>query len=62
LADLLTLYADMQRSQRQQLDHVSLSFTHLAGGVQGDGSGLTVARWLPSMQFATKIKPVPQDK
>ena len=61
LADLLTLYADMQRSQRQQLDHVSLSFTHLAGGVQGDGSGLTVARWLPSMQFATKIKPVPQD-
>lgn len=61
LADLLTLYADMQRSQRQQLDHVSLSFTHLAGGVQGDGSGLSVARWLPSMQFATKIKPVPQD-
>jgi hypothetical protein len=61
LADLLALYADMQRSQRQQLDHVSLSFTHLAGGVQGDGSGLTVARWLPEMQFATKIKAPPQD-
>jgi hypothetical protein len=54
LADLLTLYADMQRSQRQQIDHVSLSFSRLAGGVPGDGSGLAVARWLPDIKFTTK--------
>lgn len=57
LADLLALYADMQRSQRQQIDHVSLSFTRLAGGVPGDGSGLAVARWLPDIKFATKKAP-----
>lgn len=54
LTELLALYADMQRSQRQQVDHVSLSFTRLAGGLPGDGSGLTVARWLPEMKFATQ--------
>lgn len=56
LADLLALYADMQRTQRQQIDHVSLSFTRLAGGIPGDGSGLPVVRWLPDMKFATKNK------
>jgi hypothetical protein len=57
LADLLALYSDMQRSQRQQIDHVSLSFTRLAGGVPGDGSGLAVARWMPDIKFATKKAP-----
>lgn len=54
LADLLVLYANMQRSQRQQIDHVSLSFARLAGGVPGDGSGLAVARWLPDIKFTSK--------
>ncbi len=57
LTDLLALYSDMQRSQRQQIDHVSLSFTRLAGGVPGDGSGLAVARWMPDIKFATKNAP-----
>jgi hypothetical protein len=60
LAQLLELYKDMQRLQRQQMDHVSLSFTRLAGGVPGDGTGLPVARWLPDMKFA-KITPVGGD-
>lgn len=54
LAELLALYNDMQRAQRQQIDHVSLAFTRLAGGVPGDGTGLAVARWLPNIKFATK--------
>jgi len=57
LADLLALYADMQRSQRQQIDHVSLSFARLAGGLPGDGSGLAVARWLPDIKFTSKTPP-----
>ena len=39
------------RAQRQQVDSITVSFTALAGGVPGDGSGLQLAKWLPFTQL-----------
>ncbi|MEW6218544.1 MAG: hypothetical protein AB1634_03300 [Thermodesulfobacteriota bacterium] len=54
LADNATLMADFDtflQLQRQHLDNLTLSFSHLAGGVPGDGSGLKLTRWLPYATF-----------
>ncbi|MEM1266775.1 MAG: hypothetical protein AAGI50_12250 [Pseudomonadota bacterium] len=40
------------RAQRQQVDSITVSFTALAGGVPGDGSGLQLARWTPFTTIA----------
>ncbi|MFM2068120.1 MAG: hypothetical protein RLZZ584_3029 [Pseudomonadota bacterium] len=50
-ADLATGYGlineitDFLGLQRQHLDNLTVSFTALAGGVAGDGSGLNLTRW-----------------
>lgn len=50
-ADLLDEVSDFIGVQRQQLDAVTVSFSALAGGVAGDGSGLSLMRWQGSLQF-----------
>lgn len=39
------------RAQRQGFDSITVSFTSLAGGVPGDGSGLQLTKWLPFTQL-----------
>ena len=39
------------RAQRQQVDSITVSYTALAGGVPGDGSGLQLAKWTPFTQL-----------
>jgi len=43
--DLLEALNGYLTLQRQQLDSLSISFTTLAGGTPGDGSGLSLMRW-----------------
>ena len=43
--------SDFLLLQRQQLDAQSISFTTLAGGVAGDGSGMQITRWLPQTRW-----------
>jgi hypothetical protein len=45
---LLNEVGDYLGLQRQQLDALTLSFSALAGGVSGDGSGLNLMRWAQS--------------
>ncbi|MEM7424187.1 MAG: hypothetical protein AAF334_10720, partial [Pseudomonadota bacterium] len=43
------------RAQRQQIDSITVSFTGLAGGVPGDGSGLQLAKWTPFTSIAAIV-------
>jgi len=52
---ILDRMSDFIQLQRQQLDAQSVSFTTLAGGVSGDGSGLQIARWLPHTELAAPV-------
>jgi len=49
--ELLDEINDFLAVQRQQLDSISVSFAALAGGVQGDGSGLNLMRWTTGAKF-----------
>lgn len=42
--------------QRQHLDAITVSFSGLAGGVPGDGSGMNLIRWSKYAEFQPKIK------
>lgn len=44
--------------QRQQLDSITVSFSSLAGGIPGDGTGLKLMRWSDKLTFAA-AKPTP---
>lgn len=44
---------DLMSAQRQQLDSITVSFSSLAGGVPGDGSGLKLLRWSDKLAFST---------
>lgn len=48
---------DYLSSQRQQLDSITVSFSTLAGGIPGDGTGLKLMRWSDNLSFATTVKP-----
>lgn len=48
---------DYLSSQRQQLDSITVSFSTLAGGIPGDGTGLKLMRWSDKLSFATTVKP-----
>lgn len=47
---------DYLSSQRQQLDSITVSFSTLAGGIPGDGTGLKLMRWSDNLSFATTVK------
>lgn len=47
---------DYLSSQRQQLDAITVSFSTLAGGIPGDGTGLKLMRWSDKLSFATTAK------
>lgn len=49
--DLLQAINDYLTLQRQQLDALAVSFTVLAGGTPGDGSGLNLMRWATDINF-----------
>lgn len=49
--NILDRVSDFLLLQRQQLDAQSVSFTTLAGGVSGDGSGMQITRWLPQTEW-----------
>ncbi len=49
--NLLGELGDHLKLQRQQLDAITVSFSALAGGVPGDGSGLKLVRWSNAAQF-----------
>lgn len=44
---------DYLSSQRQQLDSITVSFSSLAGGIPGDGTGLKLMRWSDKLTFTT---------
>jgi hypothetical protein len=44
---------DYLSSQRQQLDSITVSFSTMAGGIPGDGTGLKLMRWSDKLSFAT---------
>jgi len=52
--ELLDELSDFLGLQRQQLDLITVSFSALAGGVAGDGSGLNLMRWTDSVAFEPK--------
>lgn len=47
---------DYLSSQRQQLDSITVSFSTLAGGIPGDGTGLKLMRWSDNLSLATTVK------
>lgn len=47
---------DYLSSQRQQLDSITVSFSTLAGGIPGDGTGLKLMRWSDKLSIATTAK------
>ena len=49
--NLLGEMGDYLKLQRQQLDAITVSFSALAGGVPGDGSGLKLVRWSNAAVF-----------
>lgn len=51
---LLNELTDYLGLQRQQLDAITVSFSSLAGGVPGDGSGLNLMRWARYAEFQPK--------
>jgi hypothetical protein len=48
---LIGALSDYLVLQRQQLDALTVSFSVLAGGTPGDGSGLNLMRWTDSVRF-----------
>ncbi len=50
---LLNELNDYLNLQRQQLDSLTVSFSALAGGVAGDGSGSSMMRWNGAVAFDT---------
>lgn len=53
---LLNELTDYLGLQRQQLDAITVSFSSLAGGVPGDGSGLNLMRWVKHAEFQPKVQ------
>lgn len=49
--ELLEACNDFLGLQRQQLDVITVSFSALAGGVAGDGTGLNLMRWATETAF-----------
>jgi hypothetical protein len=62
-ADLATSYglinevSDYLGLQRQHLDSLTVSFSALAGGVAGDGSGMNLTRWATTATLLPKAPP-----
>jgi hypothetical protein len=54
--DLLNAIGDYQTLQRQHLDSITVSFSNLAGGVPGDGSGSALSRWVNYAVFRPETK------
>jgi len=54
--ELIDEVRDLMSAQRQQLDSITVSFSSLAGGVPGDGTGLKLLRWSDKLTFSTKAK------
>lgn len=52
---LLNEMDDYLNLQRQQLDSITMSFSVLAGGVAGDGSGSSMMRWNGAVTFEPKV-------
>ena len=52
---LLNEVGDYLGLQRQQLDALTLSFSALAGGISGDGSGLNLMRWAQSVALTPEL-------
>lgn len=52
---LLNEVGDYLGLQRQQLDALTLSFSALAGGISGDGSGLNLMRWAQSAALTPQL-------
>lgn len=46
---------DYLSSQRQQLDSITVSFSSLAGGIPGDGTGLKLMRWSDKLTLANAV-------
>lgn len=53
---LLNELNDFLGLQRQHLDAITVSFSALAGGVPGDGSGMNLIRWSKYAEFQPKLK------
>ena len=53
--NLLGELGDYLKLQRQQLDAITVSFSALAGGVPGDGSGLKLVRWSNFADFVPNL-------
>ena len=53
---LLNELNDFLGLQRQHLDSITVSFSALAGGVPGDGSGMNLIRWSKYAEFQPKLK------
>ncbi len=53
---LLNELNDFLGLQRQHLDAITVSFSTLAGGVPGDGSGMNLIRWSKYAEFQPTIK------
>ena len=53
---LLNEMNDYLNLQRQQLDSLTISFSALAGGVSGDGSGSSMMRWNGEVAFDPTAK------
>lgn len=52
---LINLLNDFLGLQRQHLDAIAVSFSSLAGGVPGDGSGMNLVRWAKYADFQPKL-------
>jgi len=55
---LLNEMNDYLNLQRQHLDSLTVSFSVLAGGVAGDGSGNSMMRWNGAVAFDTTVKEI----
>jgi len=53
---LLNELTDYLGLQRQHLDAITISFSGLAGGVPGDGSGINLMRWTKHAEFQPKLQ------
>lgn len=53
---LINLLNDFLGLQRQHLDAIAVSFSSLAGGVPGDGSGMNLMRWAKYADFEPQQK------
>jgi len=49
-SSLIDEISDFLILQRQQLDSITVSFAGLASGIIGDGSGLSLMRWIDSIE------------